>query len=257
MREGHNIVWRQQRIPQLNRGRREHHVVPCISLTPSSTAREISYYAAKARESINSVQEPHSKIVNQPVRSQTTQSSIALSDGVCEIEKFAVNPILVMSEYSTRLQKNHQSLRGRTPCLHSSINKFLSEPSPLQSLVTQTQQRHSMSESDEARFQHSHKGTRPYYESGSSPFPGKLTTPLENSRQLLRIAIAPLGAKTVLDDFPRGCHQNVFEAQQATALKLAPYPKKAIIIFILFNCCQWCFYFGYEILDQIKEISFT
>ena len=119
------------------------------------------------RESINSVQAPHSKIVNQPVRAPTTQSSIVSSDGVSEIEKFGVNLVRVMSEYSTRLRKNHQCLRGRTPCLHSNINEFLSEP--LQSW--HTQQRHSMSE--EALFEHSHKGTRPHYQSGSSPIPGK------------------------------------------------------------------------------------
>ena len=117
MREWHNIVRHQQWIPQLNRGRREYHVVLCISLTPSSTARENSYLATKARESINSVQPTHSKIVNQPMRAPTIQSSIVSSDGVSEIEKFVVNLVLVISEYSTRLRKNHKYLRGLTPML--------------------------------------------------------------------------------------------------------------------------------------------
>ena len=34
----------------LNSGRHQHHVAPCISLTPSSTVMENSYLAAKARE---------------------------------------------------------------------------------------------------------------------------------------------------------------------------------------------------------------
>ena len=59
----------------LNRGR-QHHVAPCISLTPSSAGIVNSYLAAKARESINSVQATDSKIVNQPVRAPTTQSSV-------------------------------------------------------------------------------------------------------------------------------------------------------------------------------------
>ena len=128
MRKGPDIVVRQQWILQLNRGRREHRVVPCISLTPPSTARENSNFAAKAKESINSVQEPHSKIVNQPLRAPTTQSSIDSSKGVSEIENFAVNLVLVISEYSTRLRKKLQCLRGRILCLHCNINEFLSEP---------------------------------------------------------------------------------------------------------------------------------
>ena len=62
---------------------------------------------ANKRGSINSVQAPHPKIVKQPVRAPTTQSSIVSSDGVSEMEKLAVNLVRVMSEFSTRLRKNH------------------------------------------------------------------------------------------------------------------------------------------------------
>ena len=72
--------------------------------------------------------------------------------------------------------------------------------SPLQSW--HTQQRHSMSE--EALFEHSHKVTWPYYESGSSRIPGKLTAPS-------RTAVSSSGWQMLLseqkqswDDFPRG-----------------------------------------------------
>ena len=60
-----------------------------------------------------------------------TQSSIISSNGVSEIKKFALNLVLVISGHNTRLRKNHQCLRGRTPCLHSNINEFLSEPSAI------------------------------------------------------------------------------------------------------------------------------
>ena len=143
----------------LNCGRHQHHVAPCISLTPSSTVMENSYLAVKARESINSAQATHSKIINQPVRAPTTQSFVVYFDGVTERKKFAVNLVREMSRHSTRWRKYHQCLRVRTPCLHSNINEFLSEPS---AIMTHTQPRHSMSENDEALFEHWHKGTPPF-----------------------------------------------------------------------------------------------
>ena len=83
--------------------------MPGISPTPSSTARENSYLAAKARGSINSVQAPHSKIVNQPVRAPTTQSSIVSSDGENEIEKFAVN----LHHFNFKLKKLKTKFKNR------------------------------------------------------------------------------------------------------------------------------------------------
>ena len=96
---------------------------------------------------------PHLKIVNQPVRAPTTQSSIVSSDGVSEIEKFAVNLVRVMSEHSTHLRKNHQCLRGQTPCLHSNINELLSEPS---AIMAHTAEAFNERESEEVLFEHSH-----------------------------------------------------------------------------------------------------
>ena len=95
------------------------------------------------------------------------------------------------SGHSTRLRKNQQCLRGTATSSYYQ--------SPLQSW--HTQQRHSMSE--EALFEHSHKGTRPYYQSESSPIPGKLTTPSRTAVSCSGWHCSSL-RKTVLDYFPRG-----------------------------------------------------
>ena len=84
--------------------------------------------------------------------------------------------------------------------------------SPLLSYVTRTQQRHSMSESDEAQFEHSHKRTWPYYESGSSPIPDKLTAPSKTAVCCSGWPMLLSEQRQSWDDFPQGCRQNVFEA---------------------------------------------
>ena len=92
------------------------------------------------RGSINYVQAPHSKIVNQPVRAPTTQSSIVSSDGVSETEKLAVSLVRVKeSQMPSRtnpvLAQQRQRVSVRAFCIHGTPH---------------TQQRHSMSESEEA-----------------------------------------------------------------------------------------------------------
>ena len=98
---------------------------------------------------------------------------------------FIMSKIEMPSRTNPMLAQQHQRVSVRAPCNHG------------------TQQRHSMNESEVALFEHSHKGTRPYYQSGSSPIPGKLTPPSRTAVSCSGWHCSSL-RKTVLDDFPRG-----------------------------------------------------
>ena len=294
MREGHNIVRCQQWIPQLYRGRREHHVVPCI-LSPRPVQPE------KILTSLQRHEREHKLCAGATF--QNCQTACANTDNtvvhhfirwrerdreVCGESSNLVLVMTLMSEYCTRLRKNHQCLRGHNQCLHSNINER-ERRGAVRTLA---------------------QGNTTVLQLRSSCIPGKLTTSSRTAVSCslcqpgivdhhptramkthwitfieislaLQLKIGQLSViqtlhvlshdnaevergfyinKHILQDnltgasliaphcscrsinslgrFSQGYRQNVFEAQQTTALKLAPYPKPAITIFIFFSCCN-------------------
>ena len=124
--------------------------------------------------------------------------SIVSSDGVSE--KFAVNLFREMSEYNTRWQKTLQCLRGRTPCLHSNINEFLTEPSAINTHTAEPFNERGRRGAVRTLAQ----GNTTVLPVGIKSHFWQANHTLENSSQLFRMANVTLVAKTTLDDFPRG-----------------------------------------------------
>ena len=112
----------------------------------------------RARETKNSVQATHAKIVNQPVRAPKTQSSVLSSAGVSEREKSLLRISFERWAGIARVDESITNAFEDNPVL-AQQNQRVS----LRTLCNRdTQPRHSMNESDETLFEHCHKETRPY-----------------------------------------------------------------------------------------------
>ena len=145
---------------------------PCISHAVQYCQRML--LPRSKSESINSVQETHSNIINQPVRTPTTQLSIVSSDGVSK--KFAVNLVRVMSGGIARVGERITNAFEDEP--HACITTSSFSQSPLRvcnhESVTHTHSRGI--QWARAKRRCSNTRTREH-DRTTSPIPGKPTTP--------------------------------------------------------------------------------